>query len=81
MRLAIDPRIDCHLEAVRRQRQRRQLAQLHQAGGKASLQVVFDDVGQGIARIVTHIDLAIAVAQAIAEQLDLTAQGGLELRW
>ncbi|MNY83423.1 hypothetical protein D3C86_2261850 [compost metagenome] len=62
MCLPVDPCIDGQLEAVSRQRQRRQVAQLHRARGETPLQVVLDDVGQGIDRVDMPVDLAVAIA-------------------
>ncbi|MNZ50147.1 hypothetical protein D3C78_679310 [compost metagenome] len=78
--LAVDACLHLQLQFPRRQAEGRQLGQRHIAGGETALQVVADHVGQGVTGVVGGVDLAIAVAQAVGEDLQMPGQGGVERR-
>ena len=52
----------------------------HDIAACAALQIVFDDVSDGVTRVVTAIDLTVAITQAVCIQLDNASETGVVLR-
>jgi len=80
LRLPLHLRLRLQLQLIGGQCQRRQGLQHDIAACVAALQIVFDDVSDGVARVVTAIDLTVAITQAVCIQLDNASETGVVLR-